>query len=192
MTTAPQTALTLEQVLALNPCDADNRRKLFAKHNGAAMTASEAFAAGVSLRDLLWVAVKIGKRDQVARFAIACVQRIVTPKTDKRVQACLDAALAYLDNKTPETLAALQTARKASYAAYAAAAYSAYAAATAAAAAAYSAYAAATAAAAAATDVDAAVDAAAFDAVAFDAYYYSAARNQELEVQKQLFIEMVG
>jgi hypothetical protein len=67
------------------------------------MTAAQALAAGVSIDDLLWVAGRMGLKEQCVRFALACARRVAYLNYDPCVQAALDATQAWLDSPAPET-----------------------------------------------------------------------------------------
>jgi hypothetical protein len=188
--------LTRLEVLALRPC---SEQKIPIYGRRKFMNARQAFEAGVSIRDLCWVASKVGRKRELVMFALKCAQSTAHLNSNPRVQATLDATQAWIDNPSEQT-------RRAAYAAaaYADAAYAAAAAADAAyAAAAYAdaAYAAAAAADAAyAAAAYAAADAAAYaaaDAAAAAAYAaadaaYAAARQSEIAKQKEWFCEIFG
>ena len=171
--------LTKDQLKVFRPCG--DQIKLFGKLNE--MNAQQAFDAGASIRDLCWVAQKLGRKDLLVRFALKCAQSVVHLSTDPCVQAALDATQTWIDNPSEKN-------RLAAFAAFAAdaAGYGAvYAAAAAAAAAAV--YAAAAASAAADAVYAAAAASAAADAAGYAAAA-SAARKQEIEKQKQWFVEI--
>ena len=65
-------AYTLDDILALRPCDPDQRRALFA--DARTLTAREALERGATVRDLLWVAGRLGRKADCVRFAIACAR----------------------------------------------------------------------------------------------------------------------
>ena len=88
-------AYTLDDILALRPCDPDQRRALFA--DVRTLTAREALARGTTVRDLLWVAGKMGRKVDCVRFAIACARAVAHLNTDPRVMAAIDAAQAWVD-----------------------------------------------------------------------------------------------
>jgi hypothetical protein len=163
--------ITRDQLAAMKPCDLDKRLALFGKRKS--LTVAQALKAGATVRDILWVAGRLGLKAECAAFALACARRVETHATDPRVKACNDANAAYQANPTQANLTALQAARSATatatayatytatytaaaYATYTATYTAAYTAAAAYATAAYTAAAAATAAAAYATATDAA------------------------------------
>jgi hypothetical protein len=86
--------VTLEEVLALNPCDHEERIALFGKRKS--MSAATALKLGVSFEDILWVAAHIGRKDLCVQFALECAQRVAYLNPDPRVQAALDATANYL------------------------------------------------------------------------------------------------
>jgi hypothetical protein len=169
--------LTKERLIALKPCNLNERLKLF--DNASTITVSAALAAGVSVSDILWVAGAMGFGMKCAEFAIKCAESVMHKNSDPRVKVAIEAAKLCVKEPNVENrraaYAAAYAAARAAYGAYAAAraAYAADAAARAAYAAADAAYAAANAAA------DAAADAAyaAADAAARAANAASAAAN---------------
>jgi hypothetical protein len=116
--------LTVEQLMALDPCEPSRRRALF--RDRTSMNAREALEAGASISDLLWVAGRLGRKDLCVQFALACAQQVAHLNPDPRVQKALDAAQNWLDNPDSDSAYAAYAATRA--AAYAAA-YAAYAAA---------------------------------------------------------------
>jgi len=65
----PVNTYTLDDILALRPCDPDRRRALFA--DARTLTAREALERGATVQDLLWVAGKMGRKAGCVRFAAA-------------------------------------------------------------------------------------------------------------------------
>ena len=105
--TTPQEAdlkLTREALIALDPCDVDQRLKLFGRRKS--MNVAQAMKAGASVADILWVAERIGRKDLCIRFALACAQRVAYLNPDPRVQAALDATAAWMDDPTSQRAAA--------------------------------------------------------------------------------------
>ena len=92
--------LTREQLIALDPCDMDERLKLFGRRKS--MNAAQALKAGASIEDLLWVAGKLGRKDLCVRFALACAQRVAHLNPDPRAQAALDATAAWIADPSEE------------------------------------------------------------------------------------------
>ena len=152
--------VTRDQLTAMNPCDLDKRLAWFGRRK--ALDVRTALAAGATVRDVLWVAQRLGHRDLCARFALLAAQRATVHTTDPRPQACLDAANAYVSEPSDANLVTL---RKARAAAADATAYASYAA-----------------------DAADAADAAAYAA---DAAAY-AAQKAEIEAQHVLLIEVLG
>ena len=124
--------ITRDQLAAMKPCVLDKRLALFGKRKS--LTVGQALKAGATVRDVLWVAGRLGLKAECAAFALACARRVETHATDPRVKACNDANATWQANPTQANLTALQAARSATYAGAAArAARAAYAAAAAAA-----------------------------------------------------------
>ncbi len=167
----PAIKITRYQLIAMKPCDLDDRLKLFGPRRET-LSAAQAFKAGVSISDLLWVAGRLGLRDQSVAFALACARRVAHLDKTGSAQRCIDATTAYWGDKSETNLKALREARRSAAADAADADAAAYAAAAAAAAAAYAAYAA----------------AAAY--AAYAAAAYSNARRKEVEAQQALFLEI--
>ena len=172
-------AVTPDQLAAMQPCNLDRRLALFGRRKS--LNAKQALKAGVSIRDILWVAGRLGHKDKIVRFALLVAQRAARFTSDPRVQASLDATEAYIADPSPVNLEALRVARRAASAyAYAAdAADAAYAAAYASYAYAY-----------AADAAYAAAYAAYAGAYAGDAAY--AARQDEVKAQEAILIEIFG
>jgi hypothetical protein len=176
--------ITRDQLAAMKPCDLDKRLALFGKRKS--LTVAQALKAGATVRDILWVAGRLGLKAECAAFALACARRVETHATDPRVKACNDANAAYQANPTQANLTALQAARSATATATAYATYTAtYTAAAAAAYATYTAAAYAAAATAAAAAYAAAATAAAATAAAATAAAYAAAATRQAELAKQ-------
>lgn len=156
-------SITKEELEALNPCDLDERLKLFGGRER--LTVAQALEAGATVDEVLWAAGRMGHKAECVRFAAACAESVAHLNPDARIRAAIQAAKACAESPTEENAKAADAARAAVRAAYVAAAttYAARAAAYAAAAAtAYATYAAADA--YAATDVAATAYAAARDA----------------------------
>jgi len=162
--------LTPEQLAAMEPCGLTDRLAMFGRRKS--MGVKQALAAGATVRDILWVAGRLGLKDKCVRFALLAAQRAVRPDSDPRVQACLDAVNSYVADPTATNLKELQAARSAA-----------------------AAVAAATVAAAAYAAADAATTTAAVAAAAAAAYAAvaaAAARKQEIEAQHALLVEVFG
>jgi len=208
-------SLTKDALIAMKPCDLSDRIALFGKRQE--LTARQAFKAGASIRDLLWVAGKLGRKEECARFALACAQRVAKYDKSGTAQPCIDAANAYVADPSEVNLQLSWKARCAAAATYADAAATAYAAADAAADAATYAAADAADAAAYAADADATAAAAAYAADAAAAYAaadaaadaaaaayaadaaadadaaaatYAAVRAKEIKAQQALFVKI--
>ncbi len=110
--------LTRAEVAALKPCSLD-KLKVFEGRDR--LNAREALEAGASIRDLLWVAGKLGLKRQCVQFAVACAERVAHLNPDPRVQAALDAARAWLDDPSEDKRCAADAALAAAYAVRAAA-----------------------------------------------------------------------
>jgi hypothetical protein len=82
-------SITREQLQVMNPYNANERLKLFGRRKS--MNIQQALKAGVSIGDILWVAVRMGRKRQCVQFALACAQRTAHLNTDPRVQAAIDA-----------------------------------------------------------------------------------------------------
>ena len=65
--------VTRDELRAMNPCDVDSRMKLFGRRKR--LSAAQAMEAGASVRDILWVAYRLGRKDLCVKFALACAQR---------------------------------------------------------------------------------------------------------------------
>ncbi len=164
------TSITRDQLIAMRPCNPNTHLARFGKRKS--MTIRQAFNSGATIKDLLWVAGQLGRKDLCVKFALACAVRAGRFTKDQRVHDCLAATQTYIDNSSKMNLAALTVARRkivhGTYAAYAA--YTAYTAAYAA----YATY-------AAAAVADAAADAATTT--------YTE-RQKEIKAQKALFIKI--
>jgi len=173
--------LTKDALIALKPCDLDDRLRLFGQRKS--MTARQALDAGATVGDLLWVLGAVGRKDLCVRFALGCAQAVAHLSTDPRVEAALAATQAWLDDPSENNrLAAAAAAAAAAYA-YAYADADAYAARSAA-----DAYAYADADAYAAVAAAAAADAAAAAAAAAAA---DAAAAAAAAAQRELFLQIV-
>ena len=82
--------ITKTQLLALRPCDPSSREQLFARRK--TLSVKQAFAAGVSIRSVLWVLGRLRRTDICVEFALQCAERAVRFTKDPRPQACIDAA----------------------------------------------------------------------------------------------------
>lgn len=114
--------ITREQLTDMRPCGLEARLALFGRRKS--MTAKRALEAGASVRDVLWVVGRLGRKDLCVRFALACAQRVAYLTTDPRSAAALAAAQAWLDDPSEEnrmkayaTDAACAAAARAAYAA---------------------------------------------------------------------------
>jgi hypothetical protein len=149
-------AITRAQLEALQPCALDRRLTLFGKKRS--LNVAQAFEAGATIRDVLWVLGRLGHKAICVEFAIGCAKRAQPAQPSAEALAAIRAAEAWLAEPTEGNAqrcraaaraadwaaaraAAADAARAADWAAYAAA--YAYAADWAADAAAYAAYAAA-------------------------------------------------
>lgn len=90
--------LSPTELRALRPCS--DRTHLFGGRSR--MNAAQALSAGATIPDLLWVAAKLGRKDLVVRFALACAQRVAHHNSDPRVQAALDATQNWLNDPTEQ------------------------------------------------------------------------------------------
>jgi hypothetical protein len=140
--------LTREALIAMDPCDLPEHLRRFG--DAESMDVRQAFKAGFTIGDVLWVAGEMGLRSDCVRVAIFAAKQVAHLNTDPRVQAAIDAAQTWVDNPSRDTAAAAAAAADAAAAdadadadAAAAAAAAAYAARAAAARAAYAARAAA-------------------------------------------------
>ena len=102
--------VTKDQLAAMDPCDLDKRLALFGRRK--AMNAKQAFAAGASIRDLLWVARRLGRKDLCIKFALACAQRVEHLNKSGKAKACNDATAAYLAEPSSDNLNKLRIARR--------------------------------------------------------------------------------
>ena len=155
--------ITREELIALKPCSIEDRLKLFGRRKS--LTASAALVAGASIRDILWVAERMGRKDLCVRFALACAQRVAYLNPDPGVQIALDATEAWLVDPSEANRKAARTAAAAVYAA-ASAAYAVYAAASAA--------------------------ASSSAAAAYAVYAAAAGRTKEITAQRELIKEIFG
>ena len=175
--------LTRSALVRMKPCDIESRLARFDSTDKKRLTIQEAFAAGFTVNDVLWIAGKLGLATDCARVAIFAAQQIAYLNTDSRVQAAIDAAQSCINaigTDAARAAYAAASAARAARAAYAAAsAARAARAADAARAAAYAAdaaaYAAASAAARAARAAASAASAAAYAAASAAAYAADAA-----------------
>gem|GEM_PF-5219820 len=93
------------------------------------MDVKAALEAGASIRDILWVAVRLGHKDLCIAFALACAIRVEHLDKTGTAASCNKALTAYIAAPTDSNRALLREARSAAYAAADAAAYAAAAAA---------------------------------------------------------------
>lgn len=107
-TKAKPLSITLDALLALGPCDAESRSTQFGRRK--TMTAAQALKAGASVRDILWVAARMGRKDLCVRFALACARRVAHLSKDPRTQAALDAAQTWLGDPSEENRTAARRA----------------------------------------------------------------------------------
>jgi len=174
-------SITLAQLKDMKPCSGEPIRRF---GDAASMDARQAFAAGYSIRQVCWVAWKLGEKDKLAAFARKCADSVVHLENLSRPRA----AAYHHYAAAADAAAAAAAAAASSYHHYAAAAAS-YAASYAAAAAAASYAAAADAAdAAAAAAAWAAADAAAWAAA--DAAAWAEARQKHTKLCQGLFVEV--
>ena len=120
--------LTREALIAMDPCDLPERLGRFG--DAESMDIRQAFEAGFTIRDILWVAGEMGLKSDCVRVAIFAAKQVAHLNTDPRVQAAIDAAQAWVDNPSQDAAYAAHAADAARAAAYAAAdaAYAAHAA----------------------------------------------------------------
>src|ERR1700744_5327292 len=90
--------ISQDELRALKPCNVDERIKLFGRRKP--LNVAQAFKAGVSIRDVLWVLGRSGRKDLCVRFALESAQRVAHHSSDPRTQKALDATKAWLDNPT--------------------------------------------------------------------------------------------
>lgn len=114
----PALSITRDELLAFNPCGGADRLALFGRRKS--LTAAQALKAGASVRDVLWVVGRMGRKDLCVRFALAAAQRVAHLDRTGTAQPCLDAAGAYVADPSEPNLTTLRNVRSA--AAYAAAA----------------------------------------------------------------------
>jgi hypothetical protein len=116
-------SITLSQLLAFDPCNREQRIKLF--KDRTSITVREAVLLGVSLNDLLWVAGRLDFKAQIVEFAQACAQRAEThtrsAQSDAAANATRSAANAARSAARSAAKAANAAARSAAAAADAAA-----------------------------------------------------------------------
>jgi hypothetical protein len=116
--------ITREQLIEFAPCDLPRRLEMF---GGAdEMGVAEAFAAGFTVADVLWVAGRLGLGTDCARVAVFAARQVESLNPDSRVRAAIEAAQACIDDSNPQNPQNRQAAYAAARAAYAA--YAAYAA----------------------------------------------------------------
>lgn len=118
MTDTMTIKLTRAQVVALGPCS-ENRIPDFGRRKS--MTAAQALEAGATIDDLLWVAGRLGRKDLIVHFALACAQRVAHLNPDPRVGGALGAAAAWVADPSEENRTAAWAAGAAGAAARAAA-----------------------------------------------------------------------
>jgi hypothetical protein len=82
-------SITLSQLLAFDPCNREQRIKLF--KDRTSITVREAVLLGVSLNDLLWVAGRLDFKAQIVEFAQACAQRAETHTRSAQSDAAANA-----------------------------------------------------------------------------------------------------
>ena len=177
--------LSFAELSAMAPCRLGERRSWFGTSGRKRLNVVQALNAGASFEDILWVAMKLGRKDLCVRFALLCAQRTVYLNSAPSVQKALDATQKWLDNPSDKTAYAAYAAAYAAYAANAA-----YAAAYAANAAAY----AANAAYAAAYAVNAASNAAYAADYAVNAANVAAntAKTKEKAEQRKILIQIMS
>ena len=95
----PKVTLTRETLVALKPCDLPDRLRKF---GGAdAMGVREAFDAGFTVADVLWVAGRLGLAQDCARVALFAAKQVAHFNPDPRVAAALEAAQRCICAPTP-------------------------------------------------------------------------------------------
>lgn len=105
------TTITRDQLIALNPCGLDDRLKLFGRRKS--MTVKQALAAGASIDGVLWVAGALGLKDECARFAVKCAERVVHLDASGTARPCIASTMAYLADPSAENWKLLAAARDA-------------------------------------------------------------------------------
>jgi hypothetical protein len=103
----------------MKPCSLQERLALFGSRKS--LTAEQALSAGATISDICWVVGRLGRKDLLVRFALACAQRTAHLNSDPRVQKALDAAQAWLDDPRDSTTYAADAAEYAAKTAFAAA-----------------------------------------------------------------------
>lgn len=123
--------ITYKQLAAMQPCDLQSRKALFAGKRR--LTVADAFDRGATISDVLWVAGRMGLARECVQIALFTARSVQHHNTDSRVQAAIDATQAWLDCPDSATADAVDAAADAAYAAYVAdtddtarAAYAAY------------------------------------------------------------------
>ena len=84
--------LTRSALVQFAPCDIKSRLARFDSTGKKRLTIQEAFTAGFTISDVLWIAGKLGLATDCAKVAIFAAQQIAQNNTDSRVQAAIDAA----------------------------------------------------------------------------------------------------
>ena len=109
----PKIILTRETLVALKPCDLPDRLRKFGEAD--AMGVREAFDAGFTVADVLWVAGRLGLAQDCARVALFAAKQSAHLNPDSRVAAALEAAQRCIDDPTPAAAAAACAGRVASW-----------------------------------------------------------------------------
>ena len=84
--------LTRSALVRFAPCDIESRLERFDSTGKKRLTIQEAFTAGFTVSDVLWIAGKLGLATDCAKVAIFAAQQIAHSNTDSCVQAAIDAA----------------------------------------------------------------------------------------------------
>ena len=95
----PKVTLTREALVALKPCDLPDRLRMFGDSDS--MGVREAFDAGFTVADVLWVAGRLGLAQDCARVALFAAKQVAHFNPDPRVAAALEAAQRCIDDPTP-------------------------------------------------------------------------------------------
>jgi hypothetical protein len=65
--------ITKQQLIEMEPCDLDDRIEMFGKHE--TMNIKQAFKAGFTITDILWLCGKLLMIDVIEKFANGCSER---------------------------------------------------------------------------------------------------------------------
>lgn len=112
--------ITKDELLALKPCNPDARLKMFGRRK--TMDVAAALAKGASIRDVLWVVSRLGRKDLCIAFALACAVHVEKFDRTGTAKACNDAFAIWIKDPSSDNMSVLRTKRHAAYYAYYAAA----------------------------------------------------------------------